>query len=190
MRSLNDILLVTLVLITASCGGSGNGARGGEGSGYYPASVPILSDLRELDSLPVAVIRYREADDGRDTTIVEKAEFRRFALEAFGPDISRTPLKDLYKEEVFTDLTLGRNVIRYTTDDRDAEVRLLEFTFDPERDRARSVYLEKQGLAGDTLVTAKLLWTVGSRCRVTLIRQVGDTPLPTVMESYEWGLVP
>ena len=186
---MNGILLATLVLVMASCDGTGNGSPG-VGSGFYPASAPILSDLRELDSLPVAVIRYREATDGWDTTILDKAEFRRFALKAIEPDISRSPLKDLYKEEVFTDLTLGRNVIRYTTDDRDAEVRLLEFTFDPERERARSVYLEKQGRTGDTLVTTKMLWTVGSRCRATLIRQVGDTPLPTVMERYEWGLAP
>ena len=186
MRNTPGFLLTSILLVLASCDSQSDGAA----SSYYPAQSVIWEETKALDTLPLAVIRYREIGPDTDTAIIEKSAFRESALKAFGPDISKGPLSKLYREEVFMDGTLGRVVIRYLTEDPDAEVRLLELTLDPDREKVKSIYVEKTGRSGDTIQTAKTLWTVGRQCQTNLIRRVGVVQLPAVKERYVWGLEP
>jgi hypothetical protein len=187
MRNTPSLLLTSMLLTLASCESQKDEAAA---ASYYPALSVIWEETKALDTLPLAVIRYREIGTAADTAIVEKSAFRESALKALGPDISKPPLSKLYREEVFMDGTLGRVVIRYQTEDPDAEIRLLELTLDPDREKVKSVYVEKTGRSGDTLLTAKTLWTVGRQYQTNLIRRVGEVPLPPVRERYVWGLEP
>lgn len=185
MRHTGSLLLLSSALALLSCGSSAEKEPDGP---YYPALSVIRTDLQTLDSLPVAVTRYREDGSKADTSIVEKDEFGRMALEAFGPDISLPPLSRKYREEVFMDRTLGRVVIRYATEDPDASIRLLEVTLDPDSEKVRSVYLEKTDAVGDTVRTSKSIWNVGRQFQTSVIRRSGVTPLPTLKERFVWGL--
>lgn len=185
MQNSRMILLTAYILAASSCESSRKRLKD---SPFYPALSVISSEMQALDSLPLAVIRYREKGAESDTSIVEKPDFKTIAEMTFSPDISSPPLKKRYREEVFLDRTLNRVVFRYGTEDTDAEVRLLEITVDPESEKVRSMYIEKQVRRGDTLRTVKSVWTVGRQMQTSVIGRVGDNPLPALKERFVWGL--
>lgn len=185
MRILFRLLFVSCLPAAIACNPSGSSEQGGN---FYPYIPLIKAEAEALDSMPLAVIRYREDGQGSDTSIVGKGDFRRMALEAFQPDITIAPLNELYHEEVFMDQTLNRVVIRYGTEDPDAEIRLLEISLDPDREKVKSIYLEKRITSGDTVQTAKTIWTVGRQLQVNRIRRVGGSPIAPLRERFVWGL--
>ena len=185
MQTSRMLLITAYILATSSCGSSGK--RSEDGS-FYPALSVISSEMHALDSLPLAVIRYSGKGTETDTSIVEKPDFKTIAELAFSPDISKPPLNRLYREEVFLDQTLNRVVLRYGTEEPDAVVSLLEITLDPDSEKVRSMYIEKQVRRGDTMRTVKSVWTVGRQLQTSVIGRVGDKPLPDVKERFVWGL--
>lgn len=179
------LLLATCLLTAFGCNSSGSTEDDGA---FYPYIPLVRAEAEALDSMPLAVIRHREDEGGADTSIMDKGDFKRLALNAFQPDITAPPLNELYHEEVFMDQTLNRVVIRYGTEDPDAEIRLLEISLDPDREKVKSIYLEKRITSGDTVQTAKTIWTVGRQLQVNRIRRVGESPIAPLRERFVWGL--
>jgi hypothetical protein len=185
MRTSLRLLLSSATMALAACD---TPKKEASEESFYPALSVIWADTKALDSLPLAVIRYREDESGTDTSIIEKSDFKRLSLDALSPDISKPPLSRFYREEVFMDRTLDRVVIRYSTEEPKAEIRLLELTLDPDSEKVRSIYVEKQSRIDDTLQTSKMIWSVGRQFQINLIRRVGNNPLHPVSERYVWGV--
>lgn len=185
MRTLFRLLFISSLPAALACNSSGSPEEDGA---FYPYMPLIRAEAEALDTMPLAVIRYRDDGKGTDTSIMDKEAFKRVAMKTFQPDITVPPLNRLYHEEVFMDQTLNRAVIRYGTEDPDAEIRLLEISLDPDKERVKSIYLEKRITSGDTVETAKTIWTLGRQLQVNMIRRVGDSPIAPLKERFVWGL--
>ncbi len=154
---------------------------------FYPVKSFVLSELNELDSLPVAVFKFTTTNGKTDTLIIEKSDFRKIAEHLTAPDITVTPFKEKYKESVFMDETVNSVTLSYTATDEDAEIQKIDVFVHPETEKVKHIYLEKNRVSGDSSILNKLMWTTGKNMQVTSIINVGSQPPITILEKYVWG---
>lgn len=156
---------------------------------FLPAVTYIGQELQAIDSLPVAVIRYRNTGSRRDTAIVPKAGFRTLMQGWFGETFADAPTRHPYRRKVFHDATLGRVTITCDTDDATAPIQRLDLLIDPETDAVRSLYAERSSTGPDgTPTRQKLLWSSGRQCRITLERAANPRQPATEDILYTWGV--
>jgi len=154
---------------------------------FFPIAGTILSELNNIDSLPIAIIRYTTAGDKKDTVVFEKKDLRIVADQLIKPDISLPEYKKYYNETVFMDNTTNTVTMSYTTENNEPEIRKIEVTINPDNQKVRSIYVEKQDQQGDTTILRKMIWTTGKNLQVISLinNKNGDEKIRT--EKYEWG---
>lgn len=156
---------------------------------FLPATSFVASELAGIDSLPVAVLRYRTSREGNDTGIVPKPVFRELMEGWFGKDFAEAPLHADYRRKVFLDATLGRVTITCDTDDEAALIRRLDILMDPESDAIRSLYVEKISDTPEGRVVQKLYWSSGRQCRISMTTVGAQTTQTSEDITYAWGAV-
>jgi hypothetical protein len=182
-------LLLPLALFCWSCGQSGDAANtSGEQKDFYPVMSFIREELALLDSLPVAVSLYRESEGKSDTSILDKAAFRRIA-EALGePDISRDPLRKGYKETVYMDATMNLITMSYRPTDASATVIKTDVYIDPATEKVKSIYIEKRFSEANSTVVQKIVWSAGRQLQLTSIVSITGQAERVIQERYHWGM--
>jgi hypothetical protein len=159
-----------------------------ENKDFYPVRAYIAQELKELDSLPVAVFRYGVSGQVKDTQLVDKAAFRAMAEKLASPDISLEPLKKSYQESVYMDNTLNLVTLSYRAKDPSLEIQKLDVYVTPEKDRVKNIYLEKRSEAGDSVVFSKIIWTTGKQLQVTRIVSRQGKEDQVIQEKYSWAM--
>jgi hypothetical protein len=159
-----------------------------ENNEFYPVQAYITQELKELDSLPVAVFRYGVSGKAMDTQLVDKKIFRAMAEKLASPDIALEPLKKSYQESVYMDNTLNLVTLSYRTKDPNLEIQKLDVYVTPETDKVKNIYLEKRVAAGDSTVLSKIIWTTGKQLQVTrMISRAGGED-QVIQEKYSWAM--
>jgi hypothetical protein len=153
---------------------------------FFPIAGNINAELKELDSLPVAVIKYTTEGSFSDTSIADKAELRRVSAMLTSPDISSPDLKKHYREDVLMDNTINTVTMSYTTKAQEPEVRKVEVMFNAETDQVKSIYVEKHSKSGDTTYTRKMVWTPKRNLQVITISEAPGQPEKVRTEKYSF----
>jgi hypothetical protein len=153
---------------------------------YYPVTGYIQSQLRWLDSVPLAVIKYTTVNHHTDTSILEKKDFNAIAEALFSPDISVLPLKEQYDEVSFIDASLGTISLTYAARNDTALVRKADVLLNQSNSAVSTIYVEKISRIADRTLTQKILWTANKSCLVTTITQKTGTPEKVTEERYAW----
>ena len=153
---------------------------------YDPITGYIKSQLRWLDSVPLAVIKYTTINLRTDTSIIEKKDFNAIAEQLFLPDISVLPLKEQYDEVSFIDASLGTISLTYAARNDTALVRKADVLLNQTNTAVSTIYIEKASQLSGSTVTQKILWTANKSCLVTTITQKTGTPERVTEERYVW----
>lgn len=156
---------------------------------FLPATTFVETELRGIDSLPVAVLRYRTSPQGIDTGIVPKPVFRQLMEGWFGKAFAEAPLHADYRRKIFLDATLGRVTITCDTEDEAAPFRRLDILMDPETEAIRSLYVEKISDSQDGKIIQKLYWSAGRQCKISKSTAGGQTNRHYEDITYAWGTV-
>lgn len=188
MMNLKSVLLLSGIILLAACSGNNENKFEQEDKNFYPIASFIKSELKLVDSLPLAVFKYTVINQKTDTQIVGKPEFRKIAESFISPDITVEPLKKKYKETVFMDATINSVTISYTTVDPNAEIRKIDVFINPETDKVRNIYVEKMSNQGDSSVTRKMIWTSGKFFQVSTLYSFKNQPEQTLQEKYAWDM--
>jgi hypothetical protein len=155
---------------------------------FFPIAGSILAELKEIDSLPVAIIKYTSNGIQSDTVIFSKEKMRYVADELLTPDISLPEYKKFYTETVFLDNTINTITMSYTTISDQPVIRKIEVMINPENEKVKSIYVEKLQNSPDSNVLRKMIWTTGKNLQViSLINRKGQ-PEQIRTEKYEWGI--
>lgn len=155
---------------------------------FLPAVTFIAQELQAIDSLPVAILRYRLTQGRHDTAIISKENFRELMEGWFGKPFAEAPSRHMYRRKVFMDATLNRVTVSCDTDDESAPIQRLDLLLDPATDAIRSLYAERTSTSpGNAPIRQKLLWSAGRQCRITLERP-GDDSTHTDDIRYAWGI--
>jgi hypothetical protein len=153
---------------------------------YYPITAYIQSQLRWLDSVPLAVIKYTTVNNHTDTSILEKKDFNAIAEALFSPDISVLPLKEQYDEVSFIDASLGTISLTYAARNDTALVRKADVLLNQSNSAVSTIYVEKISRVADSTLTQKILWTANKSCLVTTITQKTGMSERVIEERYVW----
>jgi hypothetical protein len=155
---------------------------------FFPIAGTILAELKKIDSLPIAIIKYTTSGEQKDTVIFNKQDMKAVADELIKPDISLPEYKKYYKETVFMDNTVNTVTMSYTTEEDDPVVRKIEVMIDPDNQKVKTIYVEKLDHQGDRNILRKMIWTSGKNLQVISIIN-GKNEMETVKtEKYEWGI--
>lgn len=156
---------------------------------FLPATTFVETELTSIDSLPVAVLRYRTSPQVNDTGIVPKPVFRKLMEGWFGREFAEAPVHADYRRKIFLDATLGRVTITCDTEDENAPIRRLDILMDPETEAIRSLYVEKVSESPDGKIIQKLYWSAGRQCRISKSTAGGRTNGHSEDITYAWGTV-
>jgi hypothetical protein len=175
-----------LFLSACSSSGSEEGTNGDVNKTFFPIAGNINAELKEIDSLPIAVIKYTTVGDKTDTSLAEKQELKTVSALLTHPDISSPELKKYYKEAVFMDNTINTVTMSYTTTSNDPAVRKIEVMIHPETEKVKSIYVEKLEKSGDTAYNRKMVWTSGKSLQLITITNLPGQPESIKTEKYNW----
>jgi hypothetical protein len=185
--TMKNLILASLFILTASSScNSGEENNDDVNKTFFPIAGNINAELKELDSLPVAVIKYTTEGSFSDTTIADKAELKKASAMLTQPDISLPELKKYYREDVLMDNTINTVTMSYTTKAEEPEVRKIEVMFNAETDKVKSIYVEKLSKSGDTTVTRKMVWTPNRNLQVITLKAVPGKPENIKTEKYSF----
>jgi hypothetical protein len=155
---------------------------------FFPIAGTILAELKNIDSLPIAIIKYTVTGDRKDTSIFKKEDMNAVADQLTEPDISLPEYKKYYKETVFMDNTTNTITMSYDTEDEKPEVRKIEVVIDANNQRVKTIYVEKLAQYDDSSLLKKMIWATGKNLQVISIVNKKSEPESVKMEKYEWGI--
>lgn len=183
-----SLLTLTATAILCSCGGGDSRKNEQADKAFFPVNAQVLSELKALDSLPLAVFRYHEGPDGhKDTTIVSKEQLRAAAKDLLDADITGDKIRSKYTESVYMDQSLGSVTMSYVPNEKDLPVGKVDVYLDPEKDRMKQVYVETSGSwPGDSIYSRKMLFAPGRYFQVSTTISGPNGSGRTVQDKYSW----
>ena len=188
-----DILCIALsaILIATSCNNkpaasAGQGDKDAAQNEYYPIGGFIQSQLKKLDSLPLAIIKYTTVNNTTDTAITDKKDFAAIAGYFASPDISSAGIKNQYEETSLIDASLGTIIFIYTAKNDTAPLRKADVLLSQEDTKVKTLYIEKNKISADSVIAQKMLWTADRSCQVTTIQHPKGSPEKVIVERYVW----
>jgi len=173
-----------------TAGDSSSPATDTAAQAFFPVSDFIGGQVKMVDSLQLPLSKSVTVK-GKTVLAppIADAEFKLLAAAFRQPDISDPALKKFYKESSFADQSIPSIVISYTTTNPALEIQKIDVIISPDpvkSDRVRTIYMEKQRVAGDTIIRQKLYWKANHNCQVITEKQVGKTLLPAEQVKVVW----
>jgi len=198
------ITFAAIQLFFLACQQNDQTAEAEEDKAFFPIAGNIQAELKEIDSLPIAVMKYTSVENMADrseasiiaapaapkidTSIAPKDELKAMAGWMINPDISAPEWKGAFREDVFYDKTVNVLTMSYTTNSEKPPVRKIEVRVNPESDKVRSIYVERQDNNNDTLITRKMVWVTGQSLQVITSWNLPGKPETIRTEKYSWGM--
>lgn len=156
---------------------------------FFPILDYLRSEIRHIDSLPVALKRYTTRQGNKDSAFIGVAEFNTLAQEFVTPALENGYFKKHYTEASFMDNTTGTITFTYSTTDKTLPIQRVDIVTVPgtRSSKVKTVYLEKIRTTGDSAILQKLYWNSRQDFRiVTMIRIKGGNP-EDQLTSVVWG---
>ncbi|MFT3749255.1 MAG: hypothetical protein QM768_13100 [Agriterribacter sp.] len=153
---------------------------------FYPISSFIQAQIKKLDSLPLAVIKYTTIGNKTDTSITEKKDFAAIAGYFAMPDITAPGIKNQFEETSFIDASISTISLTYTAKNDTISLRKADVLLNQENSRVNTIYIEKKSRIAEEGKIQKMLWSVDRNCQVTTIQQAAGSPEKIIIEKYVW----
>jgi hypothetical protein len=186
MNSLRFPVVPCIVLVLLSCGHSEE-RKSQADKNFFPVNAQIIAELRALDSLPLAIFRFRTSGGRSDTAIVTKEVLRDAARMILDADITGGKYRSDYTESVYLDQSINSVTMSYQPVNERLPVRKVEVYLNPGNDRMKQAYVESLGAGnGDSTVFHKMLWAPGHYYQVTTLTGVPGQPQRVTVEKYSW----
>ncbi|WP_315820113.1 hypothetical protein [Paraflavitalea speifideaquila] len=102
------------------------------------------------------------------------------------PELEATSFRRSFTENSIIDETTGQIQFIYTPNYADIALRNVVAYITPTssgRHQVSRIYLEKQSMAGDTLLQQKLTWKIRQYCYIITIRQPKRAPPPPALKN-------
>lgn len=187
MKLRNHLPLFLSILLLSSCHQEDKQAGVIDEKLFYPAFTFINQELRSIDSTDLAIFKYEMTEDKMDTSIMEKAAFKKYVESIFSPDMLSEPSRYAFKRRVFMDETIGRVTISMDALDPGSTVRRMDMLMDPESEEIKSIYTEISKQEGDRTIDSKINWTAGQQLSAGILEYRAQDTLSTRVR-INWGM--
>jgi hypothetical protein len=119
---------------------------------YFPFKSFLTNELNEIDSLPVAILKYKIQNGKTDTSIIEKQQFREIATSLFKLDLQEKKTLQAYKELVLEDTDIDNISIHYTTESKEYPIKQLQLNIKTGTSVVKSFYVERLDNSNDVKI--------------------------------------
>ncbi len=132
----------------------------GSNEPLYPFIDYIRGQIAYVDSTPFGIEKIVSLNGKTiDSGFISKGLFKKEARPFLEVNPNEASLKKLYKENSFSDLTIGRVTFSITAKDASLKLQQADILVNPQNDLVKNVILRKQLTYPDSTVMQTLLWT-------------------------------
>jgi hypothetical protein len=127
---------------------------------YFPVTDFIKKEIRYVDSLPLAIIKYNIESNKSDSVFIKPKEFNSIAQEFLPAQLFSPSFEEDFTETSFMDETTQSVTFTYSTPKKNEELRHVDVLVKPTPGlkKVKSVYMEKIINKNDTLIIKKMIW--------------------------------
>lgn len=146
---------------------------------FFPVDDYLEAEILSVDSLPIAFWKYVTHDNRTDSVLIGTPQFNALALQFLPPEIRNGGLNKNFTESSFMDKTTQSVTLTYTPVNKDLPLQRVDVQTAPgaRAQEVKTVYLERNRVAGDSVILQKLLWRAKHGFQiVTLTRVKGKAP--------------
>ena len=155
---------------------------------YFPVYAFLTQQLNQLDSIPIAILKFRKENNITDTSIVDKKEFRKIVNGLLLSTLNDAEAMNDYHEEVIEDVQLNDIAITYTIEKESNPIKKIELHISPTTTLLKSLYVERFEKINAVQITRKILWTTGKQMLVASTFYSKDTQPKNITERFNWEL--
>ena len=160
-------------------------------SDHFPIVEVLESEIREVDSTPVAIKRVVMANGRRDSAFIKPAEFNVLAMQFIPAELRDGRFEKEFTETSFMDNATHDATFTYSTNDKDLPLQRLDIVASPQgaTHQVKTVYLERIRVSGDSSILEKMYWRSHHRFQIiSLINVKGRPPVQRqLIVSWESG---
>jgi hypothetical protein len=154
---------------------------------FYPIHEYFITQIIKADSLSNIIYIHTDADNKKDSSIIDSIKFRELAKPFIEDDINDTAIKKYYNESVFHDATTSSNTFTYTSINSTLPLQTLDILLDTATDNVKRVFITKNFSQGDSLITEKMSWKTGQSFSINRIIQLAGNKQTTQQVTVLWN---
>jgi hypothetical protein len=185
MKNLFTLLLSGLMFIVASCNSdektvSTESQVKEDTVSIFPVTDFLKGQLRELDSMPVTVLKTVTRDGKTDSTWQGRASIRVFASPFLAQVIDSASVSSYFSAKSFLDQTITAFTLTYDSNTNLPDSITLHHWsvyIDPQTNQVQRIYLVKENAKDNEGITTQLTWKVNEWCSIrTITEKPGSNP--------------
>lgn len=176
------------VFLFISFGLAAVGCNSAPPKSYFPFSSFLETELKNIDSLPVAIFKYHTSNGKTDTIIIEKKEFGKIARGLLFIDLQNEKVSTHYKELVLKDTDIQNISINYTSQNEAFPIKSIQINSTTGTTQVRNFYVERTDAFDETTVIRKILWTTSKGMLINSAYYKNKQLLNKITEKYSWSI--
>jgi hypothetical protein len=158
---------------------------------YFPVADVLESEIREIDTTPVAIQKLVIANGRKDSAFIKPAEFNALAMQFLAPEFRNGGFETNFTETSFIDNATHDATFTYSTTNENLSLQRVDVVAAQQGSshHVKSIYLERNRVSGDSNILEKMYWRTGRRFQViSLINVKGHAPVERqLIVSWESG---
>jgi hypothetical protein len=159
-----------------------------EPKSYFPFKEYLENELKQIDSLPVAIFKYSLSKEKTDTSIIEKQAFRKIATAVLDIDLQHEDVNKIYKELVLEDTDIDNIAISYTTEEKQTPIKQLQLNIRTGTTTLKNFYVERIDTINDITIIRKILWNTQKSVTITSLYYKDSKMQEQLTEKYSWSI--
>ncbi len=169
---MKQTLPVSMLLLVFLFGCQLHSAKNGKGvskadTAKFFATYPFFKEqIQYVDLRNFPIYKLTIVDGKKDSAILSKEEFGKWASLFLDKDISVPDKAGGYKESVFNDLSTGSVTLAYSPLDGEATIQNVDVLLAQETSQVKRILIRSLYYHGDTLVTESCSWKTDKSFRV------------------------
>jgi hypothetical protein len=187
--------VIIIILLSAACKDNKQQTDTGkkqEKTNFFPVADYIRSEISNVDSLPLRIVKYDIRDGHTDSTFIQAAEFNQLAKEFLPEALDAPAFGAAFTENAFLDQTTQSLTFTYSLKNNKPGLQRVDVlaTPDPGFDKVKSIYMEELIEKKDTSIIKKMYWRARKSFQViTIIQPANQTAinkqLKVVWDNFE-----
>ena len=145
---------------------------------YFPVGEYLETEILYVDSVPLALRRYRTFNGKTDSAFIQVPEFNQLALQFLPTELHDGSFEKNFTESSFSDQSTQSIMFTYSTKVSDQSLRRVDVqtVTGHGSQKVKSIYLEKKHTSGDSLILEKMYWRTGKSFQIVTMTTVKGKP--------------
>lgn len=164
---------------------------GTAGHSNFPVGEILESEIRQIDSTPVAIRKFVIGNGRADSSFIKPAEFNALAMQFVVPEFGNGRFQKDFTETSFIDNATQAATFTYSTTNGELSLQRVDIIAIPQGigHQVKSIYLERSRISGDSTILDKMYWQAGKQFKIlSLIRIKGGAPIrQQLIVSWDTG---